>query len=127
MKGDKAALECKLFGSPDPHVEWSRVDDNNELVRNVAIKLSRNFFLVFIYLLFFQNANAEQTYADGKATLILDQLASDEQGTYRCVASNKYGTAQAEGSLVVKSIVSKVLQSNFSLNAYLHSRCHKNN
>ena len=75
-------LSCTVIGDPIPDISWFK-EDLTHIVTDSRYDMKYN-------------------YETGVAELIIrDSRISDEQ-SYKCVASNKYGTAKTIGVLVVK-------------------------
>lgn len=84
LEGQETVISCQVIGDPVPKIQWLCEDGTEILASNVRYDIS--------YCL-----------NTGNATLkIKNTLLSDEM-SYKCVASNKYGTAKTIGILVVKA------------------------
>ena len=85
LEGEVSRLSCEVVGDPVPKIQWFK-EDGTEIVEGMD--------------------RYEMTYSldTGKAQLtIKNTLVSDEM-SYKCVASNNYGTSKTIGVLVVKGI-----------------------
>jgi hypothetical protein len=80
-----ATLCCIVIGDPIPQVSWFK-EDGTQVIPDSHYEINYDI----------ETGNAE--------LLINDAQIADEQ-SYKCVASNKYGTAKTIGVLVVKGNV----------------------
>ena len=83
VEGQTAVLECTLVGQPTPEVTWFH--DDKQLDLNEG------------------RLSGHQEAASGKATLTVHEVALEDEGQYRCVASNPAGQASTAASLHVHS------------------------
>lgn len=84
LEGQETVISCQVIGDPIPKIQW--------LCENGTEILSSDDRYEISYCLKTGNA----------ALKIKNTLISDEM-SYKCVASNKYGTAKTIGILVVKA------------------------
>lgn len=75
---DGAEIFCKSLANPKANVTWERVMDNDTTVQ------------------------VESGSAFEKAVLLFSKVAKDDAGLYRCTASNEFGIATQDVSIVVK-------------------------
>ena len=88
-------LSCIVIGDPVPEIGWLK-EDSSEIKADSRYDMKYNI-------------------ETGVAELIInDSRLSDEQ-SYKCVASNKYGTAKTIGVLVVKGIFLSHLSTGFPI------------
>ena len=78
--GESAKLTCTVNGKPIPVVAWFQG------VRE--LKPTRDF-------------QPSYDSASGVATLFIAEVFPDDEGVYRCKATNKHGTAECETNLIV--------------------------
>lgn len=78
--GEPAKLVCTVSGKPIPSIIWYHGARE--------IHPSRDF-----------KPNYDST--TGTATLTIEEVFPDDEGIYRCKATNKHGTAECEANLVV--------------------------
>ena len=83
VDGDTATLECHVTGQPTPDVTWHK---DNELLINRSDRC--------------------QSYVDGVARLVLDDVVATIAGMYRCTAKNLAGEANSEAKVVVSGVYS---------------------
>lgn len=83
-EGEKSRLSCQVIGDPVPKVQWLKEDGTEILDTDLRYEISYSL---------------ETGIAD---LFIKSTLLSDEM-SYKCVASNKYGTSKTIGVLVVKA------------------------
>lgn len=81
--GEPLQLKCKFSGIPRPEIHWYR--DNRELTPNKQISLR-----------------------DNNTVLDIRYITIEDEGKYKCVVSNRLGSAVRETSLKIKS--KKILQ-----------------
>lgn len=79
FEGSAAKLEVRLSGEPEPDIEWFKDEE--------PIEEGRNFRIEF-----------DDT--DG-CVLVINSATLEDEGMYRCVASNSFGKAIAEAELLV--------------------------
>lgn len=78
MEGSAATLECKVTGTPEPSIAWFK---DGESVADVK---------------------RYKTRFDGeKATLKITTTELDDEGEYKCVAENTFGSASCSSELLV--------------------------
>ena len=78
--GEPTKLLCTLTGKPIPTITW--------YCGQKEIRPSRDFQTHF-------------DSASGAASLTIAEVFPDDEGVYRCRATNKHGTAECEASLTV--------------------------
>jgi titin len=78
--GESAEFSCTVEGSPEPLVEWLH---NGEKISASSSKHS-------------------QSFANGRATLRVSEVGSDDEGEYCCRASNSTGTETSKARLAVR-------------------------
>ena len=83
VNGDTATLECHVTGQPTPDVTWHKDD---ELLSPCSARC--------------------QSYVDGVARLVLDDVVATIAGMYRCTAKNLAGEANSEAKVVVSGVYS---------------------
>lgn len=79
MEGSPAKLEVKISGEPEPDVEWFKDEQPIEDGGNFRIEFDDS---------------------DGCA-LIINSARLEDEGQYRCVATNEFGKAISEAELLV--------------------------
>lgn len=79
MKGSSVKLKVRISGEPEPDVQWLKGEQPIEDEGNVRIE--------------FDDSNG--------CTLIINPCRHNDEGLYRCVASNDFGKAVSEAELVV--------------------------
>ena len=79
MEGSPAKLEVKISGEPEPDVEWFKDEQPVEDGGNFRIEFDGS---------------------DGCA-LIINSARLEDEGRYRCVATNDFGKAISEAELLV--------------------------
>ncbi|KAL7637345.1 UNVERIFIED_CONTAM: hypothetical protein RMT77_012071 [Armadillidium vulgare] len=72
--GKKLALPCEAYGSPDPKITWWKSEDENEES--------------------FGEVKDGEQYQVSNKYLIINSVSDETEGTYKCKASNKYGTVE---------------------------------
>lgn len=82
VEGEDASLNCKVTGDPMPRIQWF-LDDGTE------IKPSRRH---------------EMNYdlATGDVQLVIKNTRPSDEASYKCVATNRYGTSKTLGLLLLK-------------------------
>ena len=83
MEGSPAKLEVKISGEPEPDVEWFKDEQPIEDGGNFRIEFDDS---------------------DG-CTLIINSARLEDEGQYRCVATNEFGKAISEAELLVTGMV----------------------
>ena len=83
--GQEAVFTCVAVGPPEPDISWRRLDDQ---LRNGSVQTGNELHLFSV------------TVADN--------------GNYRCVASNVYGTQTASATLTVLGEASVYMHANLS-------------
>lgn len=73
-------LECKFKGKPTPTIEWFKDDEQNKVKQSKRIKI---------------------TVENDTAILEFKETELDDEGVYKCVATNDSGTAKSEAELLV--------------------------
>ena len=82
VEGSTAKLECWVHGKPEPEIEWFKDD--------VAVKTSKRV----------------KTYFDSEVCkLIISETVTDDEGEYKCVATNEHGSASCSAELLVKEAI----------------------
>lgn len=79
FEGSAAKLEVRISGEPEPDIEWFKDEQ--------PIEEGRNFRIEF-----------DDT--DG-CVLVINCAKLEDEGMYRCVASNSFGKAISEAELLV--------------------------
>ncbi|XP_072292766.1 myopalladin isoform X2 [Eucyclogobius newberryi] len=86
-EGQLVVLECRVKGTPSPRVEWSQdgkvIQDSPEF--RILKKKPRS------------PAESEE-----KCTLVIAELFPEDSGTFRCTASNNYGSVSSSAELKIK-------------------------
>lgn len=102
VEGSPVKLEVRISGEPEPDVEWFKDEQ--------PIKDEGNFRI-------------ELDDSDG-CTLIINSARHDDEGVYRCVASNDFGEAVSEAELVVTgmSLPNQITPFGCYSIEYLHSK-----
>ena len=85
MEGSSAVLRVQLDGTPKPTVTWY-TEENEEIPERGHIR----------------------SLDDG--TLIIDKAELDDEGAYKCVASNKAGEVSCQMELLVDEAASKMVE-----------------
>lgn len=80
---EEIRLDCAAAGNPEPTITWSR--------NGIVLALTTRHFL------------------DKSGTLVIKPVQSDDYGTYRCDARNKYGRASAEAEVILNGNKSQQL------------------
>lgn len=101
-KGHNALIPCRAIGDPEPQIYWLRdtvpVDMTNprySLYQGGKIWFLSKKFSNFFFLIL--------------ASLKILKAQDEDEGSYECVAENKYGTAYSEiASLHVRSKLSRI-------------------
>ena len=81
LEGDSVQFKVKAIGLPEPEVTWYK--DGKALKEDSRVKFVK-----------------EQEI--GWYSLCVDEATIDDEGEYRCVASNKGGTVACQAKLVVE-------------------------
>lgn len=84
LEGQETVISCQVIGDPIPKIQWLCEDGSEILPTNPRFEI--------FYCLKTGNASLK----------IKNTLLSDEM-SYKCVASNMYGTSKTIGILVVKA------------------------
>lgn len=79
-EGQPLKLECKIDGDPLPEITWYK--DGEKVVPSDNLKLERR--------------------SDGTAYLFIPKCKLDDEGMYRVIATNPYGTAYDKCTAIVK-------------------------
>ncbi|KAM5152709.1 uncharacterized protein ACMZJ9_010836 [Mantella aurantiaca] len=79
LKGTQACFQCVVDGSPVPEVRWYK---DETLVQDEK------------YIL--------EDEEDGSHKLIIENASSDDEGQYKCIATNKEGTAESVALLKIR-------------------------
>ncbi|TKR95914.1 hypothetical protein L596_010016 [Steinernema carpocapsae] len=78
---EKVTFECKVVGTPEPHVSWYHGDEKlEEIPKKVIIEAD-----------------------DSVHRLVIESTEVKDEGTYSCVAENSAGTTKSEATLQVLS------------------------
>ena len=77
-EGSEARLECQVGGSPPPTVQWYRGSE-----------------------LLLENDDLKVELTDDICVLVVRKVNADDQGVYRCVATNEYGSTTTTAELLV--------------------------
>ena len=78
-------LSCTVIGDPIPEISWFK-EDSTQIVKDNRYDMKFN----------------NET---GVAELIIHDSRINDEQSYKCIASNKFGTAKTIGVLVVKGIL----------------------
>ena len=70
-EGDKVMLQCRVTGNPIPDIKWYHGD---KVLKNIE--------------------DFRQTYVDGVAQLVLQEVLPEDNGSYKCRAKNDAGKAE---------------------------------
>ena len=76
-EGDNVTLSCNADGNPVPTISWTINGSLIEIKGNSRISFSKN-----------------------KQQLTIRNVKRTDSGTYRCVASNKFGNASSDAALL---------------------------
>lgn len=79
---EEIRLDCAATGNPEPTITWSR--------NGIVLALTTRHFL------------------DKTGTLVIKPVQSEDYGTYRCDARNKYGRASAEAEVILNGNKSQI-------------------
>lgn len=79
--GDDIKLVCIVSGSPELIVEWFKDEKIIETATDRHVKFH---------------------FRDGICTLVIKKSTSDNEGMYKCIVRNDYGTARSSANVVVK-------------------------
>ena len=74
-EGDSVTLSCKADGNPVPTISWTINGSQMDVRGNPRISFSKN-----------------------KQQLTISDMKRTDTGTYRCVASNKFGNATSDAA-----------------------------
>lgn len=77
--GDSVRLECHVSAQPKPHITWKKDD----------VELSEC------------NADISTKYDGEHAVLIIDRIYPEDEGEYKCIATNSIGTSISAACIVV--------------------------
>ena len=82
-EGDNAYLICKVAGDPMPEIQWY-LEDGTEITNN--------------------NDHYEISYSKetGQCQMIIKNSGPKDEMSYKCVATNLYGTSKTLGLLIIK-------------------------
>lgn len=83
-QGESARIECQITGNPIPHVEWFR--DSEKVKETKRIKLKAD----------------EETFS-----LNFKETELDDEGDYKCVARNEFGSVSTQAELLVNEATTK--------------------
>lgn len=75
VDGKSVTLRCRVFGAPKPRVKW---------------------------LFNSQPLSGGKYYVNTTGDLVINPVSFQDNGEYSCIAENKFGRVQANGSLEVK-------------------------
>lgn len=84
IEGYPASLECQISGQPKPNVEWFK--DNEKVKESKRIKL----------------ASDNESFS-----LNFKETELDDEGDYKCVARNEFGSVSCKAELLVNDAVVK--------------------
>ena len=76
-EGDNVTLSCKADGNPIPTISWTINGSLTAIKGNPRISFTKN-----------------------KQQLTISNVERTDSGTYRCVASNKFGNASSDAALL---------------------------
>uniref|UniRef100_A0A915L380 Ig-like domain-containing protein n=1 Tax=Romanomermis culicivorax TaxID=13658 RepID=A0A915L380_ROMCU len=79
-EGQQAIFTCLPYGNPFPKIKWLK--DGVELQSNEKFTID--------------------SLADGMQQLIIKSCMQKDDGYYRCVASNEYGTSSTKAELIIE-------------------------
>ena len=85
QEGNTARLACQVIGDPVPKIQWFK-EDLSEIDPAVNNRYEIRYDLT-----------------SGEAELLIKNVLRSDEMTYKCVASNKYGTCKTIGVLMVKA------------------------
>ena len=77
-KGSNVTMKCQAEGYPKPTISWEF--ENNQIISNEKYMINKD-----------------------NGDLVIREVGTEDEGVYRCTASNYYSTNQ-EGNLIVKSV-----------------------
>ena len=83
MEKDNLELKAKVNGDPEPTVTWHR--DDKQLAATLKVTMSKT---------------------KDEHTLKIQQVTSNATGTYKCVATNKLGSAEHAAVVTVTGLYS---------------------
>uniref|UniRef100_A0A915I888 Ig-like domain-containing protein n=1 Tax=Romanomermis culicivorax TaxID=13658 RepID=A0A915I888_ROMCU len=83
QEGNPLELECKVSGTPMPEITWFK--DGEPLAPSGRMKMDLS--------------------PDGTAKLLIDGCKPSDEGLYRCVARNPYGTNHVKSNVTVKGLI----------------------
>ena len=82
VDGSAAKLECWVHGKPEPSIEWLKDDE--------PVKPSKRV----------------KTYFDSEVSrLTISDTVADDEGEYKCVATNEHGTASSSAEVLVNEAI----------------------
>ena len=82
IEGSAAKLECWVHGKPEPNIEWFKDDEPVESSKRI------------------------KTYFDSEVCrLTISDSVADDEGEYKCVATNELGTASCSAELLVNEAI----------------------
>lgn len=83
-EGEKAYLICNVSGDPMPKIQWF-LEDGTEITPD--------------------NDRYEMSYSEktGDCQLTIKNARSSDEASYKCVATNRFGTSKTLGLLMIKS------------------------
>lgn len=94
--GDSIRLECHVESKPEPNITWEK--DGNKLQ---------------------QNANDFSTsYDDGRAILSIKRVYPEDEGEYKCIATNSIGKTISSACIIVDGMF--FLLFNFKIFLFQH-------
>lgn len=79
--GDDIKLVCIVTGSPELIIEWFKDDKKIETATDRRLKFH---------------------FRDGVGNLVIKKSSSEDQGMYKCIVRNDYGTARSSANVVVQ-------------------------
>lgn len=77
--GDSVRLECHVSAQPKPHIVWKKDD----------VELSE------------YNIDISTKYENGHAVLTINHIYAEDEGEYKCIATNSSGTSISVACIVV--------------------------
>lgn len=82
VEGSAAKLECWVHGKPEPSIEWFKDDE--------PVKSGKQI----------------KTYFDSEVCrLTISDTVADDEGEYKCVATNEHGTASCSAEVLVNEAI----------------------
>lgn len=81
IDGERLLLECTVKGDPDPQITWSK---NGKSISSSEIMNLK--------------------YKNGVATLTINEIYPEDEGTYTCTATNSVGATETKCNLKIKPL-----------------------